>query len=156
MFYTDNMVKNNTNSFTPASLACARGLQSLKKAAANIADHAEASEKSIEKYLVEQAEANGLLCLKYSNPNMVGYPDRLLVLPGGSVVWVELKSKGRKPTKIQQMRIAGLRNRGHYVWVIDNRKSIDELFAKYHEWVEVHKEHLTNRGVYELAKNTLA
>lgn len=150
------MAKNNTNSFTPASLACARGLQSLKKAAANIADHAEASEKSIEKYLVEQAEANGLLCLKYSNPNMVGYPDRLLVLPGGSVVWVELKSKGRKPTKIQQMRIAGLRNSGHYVWVIDNRKSIDELFAKYHEWVEVHKEHLTNRGVYELAKNTLA
>lgn len=156
MFYTDNMEKNNLNSHTPASLACARGSQSLKKAAANIADHADVSEKSIERYLVEQAKQNGLPCLKYSNPNMVGYPDRLLVLPGGSVVWVELKSKGRKPTKIQQMRIAGLRNRGHYVWVIDNRKSIDELFAKYHEWVEVHKEHLTNRGVYELAKNTLA
>lgn len=150
------MAKNNTNSFTPASLACARGSQSLKKAAANIADHAEVSEKSIEKYLVEQAEANGLLCLKYSNPNMVGYPDRLLVLPGGSVVWVELKSKGRKPTKIQQMRIAGLRNRGHYVWVIDNRKSIDNLMEKYREWIETYKEHLTKRGIYELAKNGLA
>lgn len=127
-----------------------------KKQITNLTDHAEVSEKAIEKYLTEQAEANGLLCLKYSNPNMVGYPDRLLVLPGGSVVWVELKSIGRKPTKIQQMRIAGLRNRGHYVWVIDNRKSIDELFAKYREWVEVHKGHLTNRGVYELAKNSLA
>ena len=150
------MAKNNTNSFTPASLARTRGLQSLKKAAANIADHTEVSEKAIEKYLIEQAEANGLLCLKYSNPNMVGYPDRLLVLPGGSVVWVELKSKGRKPTKIQQMRIAGLRNRGHYGWVIDNRKSVDDLFAKYRKWVEVYKGHLTNRGVYELAKNSLA
>lgn len=150
------MGKNNINSCTPASLACARGIQSLKKTAANIADHAEVSEKAIEKYLTEQAEANGLLCLKYSNPNMVGYPDRLLVLPGGSVVWVELKSKGRKPTKIQQVRIAGLRNRGHYVWVIDNRKSIDRLMEKYREWIEAYKEHLTNRGVYELAKNGLA
>ena len=150
------MGKNNINSCTPASLACARGIQSLKKTAANIADHAEVSEKAIEKYLTEQAEANGLLCLKYSNPNMVGYPDRLLVLPGGSVIWVELKSKGRKPTKIQQVRIAGLRNRGHYVWVIDNRKSIDSLMEKYREWIEMHKEHLTNRGVYELAKNGLA
>lgn len=149
------MEKNNINSCTPASLACARGSQSLKNAAANIADHAEVSEKAIEKYLTEQAEANGLLCLKYSNSNMVGYPDRLLVLPGGSVIWVELKSKGRKPTKIQQIRIAGLRNRGHYVWIIDNRKSVDSLIEKYREWVETHKEYLTNRGVYELAKNGL-
>lgn len=87
---------------------------------------------------------------------MVGYPDRLLVLPGGSVIWVELKSKGRKPTKIQQIRIAGLRTRGHYVWIIDNRKSVDSLIEKYREWVETHKEYLTNRGVYELAKNGLA
>ncbi|WP_290100554.1 hypothetical protein [uncultured Muribaculum sp.] len=150
------MYKNSTNPCAPVSLACARGSQSLKKAASNIADYAEVSEKAIEKYLIEQAEANGLLCLKYSNPNMVGYPDRLLVLPGGSVVWVELKSNGRKPTKIQQIRIAGLRNRGHYVWVIDNRKSVDNLMEKYREWIETHKEHLTKRGVYELAKNGLA
>lgn len=127
-----------------------------KKQITNLTDHAEVSEKSIEKYLTEQAETNGLLCLKYSNPNMVGYPDRLLVLPGGSVIWVELKSKGRKPTKIQQVRIAGLRNRGHYVWVIDNRKSVDSLIEQYRKWIEMHKEYLTIRGVYELAKNGLA
>ena len=156
MLYSTYIVKNNTNPSTPASLARTRGIQSIKKAAANIANHAEVSEKAIEKYLIEQAEANGLLCLKYSNPNMVGYPDRLLVLPGSSVIWVELKSKGRKPTKIQQIRIAGLRNRGHYVWVIDNRKSVDYLIEKYREWVETHKVFLTTRGVYELAKNGLS
>ena len=127
-----------------------------KRSIENITHHADVSEKAIERYLVEQAKQNGLLCLKYSNPNMVGYPDRLLVLPGGSVVWVELKSKGRKPTKIQQIRIAELRNRGHYVWVIDNRKSVDNLIEKYHEWVETHKAYLINRGVYELAKNSLS
>lgn len=127
MFYTDNMEKNSLNSHTPASLACARGSQSLTKAAANIADHAEVSEKAIERYLVEQAKQNGLLCLKYSNPNMVGYPDRLLVLPGGGVVWVELKSKGRKPTKVQQIRMSELTGMGHLVKVIDNKADIDEL-----------------------------
>ncbi|MBP3514391.1 MAG: VRR-NUC domain-containing protein [Elusimicrobiaceae bacterium] len=121
------MEKNSLNSHTPASLACARGSQSLKKAAANIADHAEVSEKAIERHLVEQAKQNGLLCLKYSNPNMVGYPDRLLVLPGGGVVWVELKSKGRKPTKIQQIRMGELTGMGHLVEVIDNKVDIDKL-----------------------------
>lgn len=150
------MKKNNINSSTPASLACARGSHSLKKAASNIVDHAEVSEKTIEKYLAKRAAEYGLLCLKYSNPNMVGYPDRLIVLPGNAVIWVELKSKGKKPTKVQQLRITDLRNRGHYVWVIDSREMVDELFAKYREWIETYKEHLTKRGVYELAKNGLA
>lgn len=93
----------------------------------NITLHAEVSEKAIERYLVEQAKLNGLPCLKYSNPNMVGYPDRLLVLPGGGVIWVELKSRGRKPTKIQQLRMAELSEMGHTVRVIDNKADIDEL-----------------------------
>lgn len=100
-----------------------------KKDLSHITHHADVSEKAIERYLVEQAKQNGLLCLKYSNPNMVGYPDRLLVLPGGGVVWVELKSKGRKPTKIQQMRMAELTGMGHLVKVIDNKADIDDLIA---------------------------
>lgn len=98
-----------------------------KRSIENLTHHADVSEKAIERYLVEQAKQNGLLCLKYSNPNIVGYPDRLLVLPGGGVVWVELKSKGRKPTKIQQIRIAELIGMGHLVKVIDNKADIDEL-----------------------------
>lgn len=98
-----------------------------KRSIENLTHHADVSEKAIEQYLVEQAKQNGLLCLKYSNPNMVGYPDRLLVLPGGGVVWVELKSKGRKPAKIQQIRIAELIGMGHLVKVIDNKADIDEL-----------------------------
>lgn len=98
-----------------------------KRSIENLTHHADVSEKAIERYLVDQAKQNGLLCLKYSNPNMVGYPDRLLVLPGGGVVWVELKSKGRKPAKIQQIRIAELIGMGHLVKVIDNKADIDEL-----------------------------
>lgn len=98
-----------------------------KRSIENITHHADVSEKAIERYLVEQAKQNGLPCLKYSNPNMVGYPDRLLVLRGGSVIWVELKSKERKPTKIQQMRMSELTGMGHLVKVIDNKADIDKL-----------------------------
>lgn len=98
-----------------------------KRSIENLTHHADVSEKSIERYLVEQAKQNGLLCLKYSNPNMIGYPDRLLVLPGGRVIWVELKSKGRKPTKIQQIRMSELTGMGHLVEVIDNKADIDKL-----------------------------
>lgn len=97
------------------------------KSIENLTRHADFSEKAIERYLVDMAKQNGLLCLKYSNANMVGYPDRLLVLPGGGVVWVELKSKGRKPTRIQQLRMAELSAMGHEVKVIDNKADIDKL-----------------------------
>lgn len=98
-----------------------------KKRIENITRHSEISEKAIERYLVEQAKLYGLLCLKYSNPNMTGYPDRLLVLPDGRVVWVELKSKGRRPTKLQKLRHNELSEMGHLVRVIDNKPEIDEL-----------------------------
>lgn len=101
----------------------------MDKKIKNLTHHAEVSEKAIERYLNQKAAEHGLPCLKYSNPNMVGYPDRLLVLPGGAVIWVELKSKGRKPTKIQQMRIAELIRLGQIVKVIDNKTDIDNLFA---------------------------
>lgn len=98
-----------------------------KRSIENITCHADVSEKSIERYLVEQVSQIGLICLKYSNPNMVGYPDRLLVIPGGCVIWVELKSRGRKPSRIQQLRMAQLSGLGHTVRVIDNKADVDEL-----------------------------
>lgn len=117
---------NTKHENTGVYRVCARPT-TPKKSAENIANYSEVSEKSIEKYLTKRATELGLLCLKYSNPNMVGYPDRLLVLPGGGVIWVELKSKGRKPTKIQQVRVAELSDMGHTVRVIDNKADIDEL-----------------------------
>ncbi|GEM_PF-1518408 len=127
MLYSDKIQKKSTNPHTPVCLARTRGLQSLRRSIDNIANHAEVSEKAIEKYLVKRAAEHGVPCLKYSNPNVVGYPDRLLVIPGGGVVWVELKSKGGKPTKIQQLRMAELSEMGHAVYVIDNKADVDEL-----------------------------
>lgn len=95
----------------------------------NITRHSEVSEKAIEKYLVEQVKAIGGICLKYSNANMVGYPDRVVCLHGGRTVWVELKSRGKRPTKVQVIRQGELVSLGHEVHTIDNKQSIDELIS---------------------------
>lgn len=99
----------------------------MKRNVENIVRHSEVSEKAIEAYLNKRAKESGLLCLKYSNSNVTGYPDRLVCIPGGVVIWVELKSKGKKPTKLQQIRHDELRGIGHLVKVIDNKADIDEL-----------------------------
>ena len=99
----------------------------MDKKIENIVRHADVSEKAIEAYLVRRVKDLGGVCLKYSNPGVVGYPDRVVLLPGGFVVWVELKSKGRKPNRVQQLRIGQLREMGHNVAVVDGKDQVDVL-----------------------------
>lgn len=99
----------------------------MDKKIENIVRHADVSEKAIEAYLVRKVKDMGGVCLKYSNPGVVGYPDRVVLLPGGLVVWVELKSKGKKPNRAQQLRIDQLRTMGHNVAVVDSKDQVDVL-----------------------------
>lgn len=101
----------------------------MKKSIENIVRHSEVSEKAIEAYLNKRCKENGLLCLKYSNANVTGYPDRLVCCINGKVIWVELKSKGKKPTKLQEIRHQELRDLDHKVWVISSKSEVDELIG---------------------------
>lgn len=92
-----------------------------------ITNHALTSEKALERYLVQRIKSLGGVCLKYSNPGMVGYPDRICLLPGGRTVWIELKSKGEKPTTLQRLRHGQLSAIGHTVHICDSRESIDSI-----------------------------
>lgn len=88
----------------------------------------EKSEKYIERYLVRRVEALGGICLKYSNMNQTGYPDRLCLLPGGITLWVELKSKGCHPSRLQEIRFLEMKAIGHPVYVCDSIESVNNLF----------------------------
>ena len=99
--------------------------RSLNRAAQRIAAHGKTSEKAIEAYLRRRVEAEGGICLKYSNPNQVGYPDRAVLLPGGVTVWVELKSTGEKPSKLQRERFREMESIGHSVAVLDSKEAVD-------------------------------
>lgn len=96
-----------------------------------IVKHAEVSEKAIERYLSECVKELGGTCLKYSNPGMAGYPDRICLLPGGVTIWVELKSKDGELKAIQKIRIDQLRKLGHTVHVCSSKAAIDEVLKPY-------------------------
>ena len=101
--------------------------RSLNRAAQRIAAHGKTSEKAIEAYLRRRVEAEGGICLKYSNPNQVGYPDRAVLLPGGMTLWVELKSTGEKPSKLQRERFREMESIGHSVTVLDSKEAVDRF-----------------------------
>ena len=92
-----------------------------------ITRHSETSEKAIEAYLVRRVKEMGGICLKYSNPNMAGYPDRICVMPGGRTLWVELKSEGEKPRPLQLARMDSLKRRGHKVYTVSSREGVDSI-----------------------------
>lgn len=52
-----------------------------------------------------------------------GWPDYLVVLPGGRSLWIEFKRPGAKPTKLQAHRMALLAALGHACIVVDDAKA---------------------------------
>ena len=91
-------------------------------------------ERGIERRLVEAVKRAGGICPKLVSPGSAGMPDRLALLPGGLVVFVEVKRPGEKPTNLQAYRHGQLRRLGMRVCVLDDPTQIEkELFdAKVH------------------------
>jgi len=57
-------------------------------------------ERDIEKKYKKKIEEAGGMCLKLSSQYFSGLPDRLVILPGGEIYFIEFKS----PTGILSMR----------------------------------------------------
>lgn len=85
------------------------------------------NEKLIEKKLREAIRKLGGKALKFSSPYETGYPDRLILMPGGKVFWVELKTTGKKPTEKQLLRQTELRNLGFVSEVIDSEEGLNKF-----------------------------
>ena len=76
------------------------------------------SEKLVERTLYNYTKEKGGLCIKLLTAFFQGLPDRLVLLPGGKVIFVELKTTGEKPRKIQVIVMDKLRKLGFSVYVI--------------------------------------
>ena len=81
-------------------------------------------ESQIEKAFVAGVKKYGGLDLKFVSPGTAGVPDRLVLLPGGRVCFVELKAPGRKLSPKQVKMAKRLESFGHKVWVIDGPEMI--------------------------------
>ena len=93
------------------------------------------SEKDLERRLNREIKQMGGKSVKVYNPWDVGFPDRMLLMPGGRVVFVELKSTGERPRAIQRVKHEKLRALGYEVRVIDNfvelKQFINEIQTAY-------------------------
>jgi hypothetical protein len=88
-------------------------------------------ESDLEKYLVATVTRNGGVTRKVSWVGRRGAPDRLVLFPGGHLIWVELKAPGQKPTRQQAHEHAGLRIMGQDVRVVDSADAIDAIITDY-------------------------
>ena len=85
------------------------------------------SEKAIERKLVEMCKEYGALCIKLLTYQFTGLPDRMCLFPNGVLVFVELKSTGEKPRKIQLAVHKKLKELGFRVEVIDKIEDVESL-----------------------------
>jgi hypothetical protein len=83
------------------------------------------SEKAIERALAAAVKERLGLCIKLTSPQFTGLPDRICLMPGGRVVFCELKSSGQKPTARQLFVHGQLRQLGFKVFVIDSKEQIN-------------------------------
>ena len=81
-------------------------------------------EKNIEQKFLTAVKAVGGVAVKFVSPGLDGMPDRLALLPGGKMAFVEVKAPGKKPRPIQEARHRMLRRLGFRVYVLDDEKQI--------------------------------
>lgn len=79
-------------------------------------------ERDIEKWLRQKIEQMGGIALKFTSPGNDGVPDRIAILPGGQVWFIELKNTGEKPRAIQEWQIERLRKLGCNVALITGKQ----------------------------------
>lgn len=84
-------------------------------------------ESEIEKALVRHVKRLGGLCEKFTSPQNAGVPDRIITLPGGRIIFVELKAPGKKLRPLQQLDHARRIALGCKVLVIDNMEKIHAI-----------------------------
>ncbi|MCM8710823.1 VRR-NUC domain-containing protein [Clostridium sp. SYSU_GA19001] len=82
-------------------------------------------ESKIEKALKNKVEEMGGMALKFVSPGMAGIPDRIVLIPKGSVVFIELKAPGKKLRPLQLKRKSQLELLGFKVYIIDSLQGID-------------------------------
>lgn len=93
------------------------------------------NEADIERYLVARALAYHAVVRKVAWPGRRGAPDRVVMLPNGRVVWVELKAPGLAATfpnnaheRQQDREHRRMRRVGQSVYVADSYAGVDRVF----------------------------
>jgi hypothetical protein len=83
-------------------------------------------ERDIERWLVKSVEALGGKAYKFVSPGRAGVADRIVVLPGGAVWFVEVKAPGGRLSPLQRVFAQDMERLGQrYVCVWDREQVND-------------------------------
>ncbi|EFB2576639.1 VRR-NUC domain-containing protein [Escherichia coli] len=83
-------------------------------------------ESLIEKHLVAEVKKAGGVAFKFVSPGRRSVPDRIVLLPGGRLVFVECKAPGKAPRADQLREHERLRELGFTVVELDS-KNLEEI-----------------------------
>lgn len=79
-------------------------------------------ESQVEQVFVDAMVTMGITTLKLNLVYNRGWPDRLIILPNGRVIFIELKRPGGTLEPLQKHRHEQLENLGHDVKTFDDAK----------------------------------
>src|SRR5262245_8426466 len=98
------------------------------------------SERTVENYLVARVEESGGIAEKTTSPGRRGYFDRVIVLPGGHVIFCEVKKpSGSHTAAHQKARHERYKSLGATVTIVKTLADVDRLIDVWASQ-DVHKE----------------
>lgn len=84
-------------------------------------------ERDIERRFRDLIRKAGGMALKLVCPGFDGMPDRIVLMPGGRILFAEIKRPGAVPGPLQAARHRMLRDMGFQVFVIDSLELAEEV-----------------------------
>lgn len=85
-------------------------------------------ESAVESHLRIETEKRGGMCVKFIPDFKRGFPDRIVMLPGGVIAWVETKRpEGGRVSPAQRVAHELLRRLGQQVYIVWTKADGDAL-----------------------------
>lgn len=94
------------------------------------------TEATIEARLTREVKHMGGVAYKFVSPGTAGVPDRLVVLPGGRVLFVELKTDTGRLSPGQRVQLDRLRSLGAEAHVVRGKAGVDTFLVRCRELVK--------------------
>ena len=100
-------------------------------------------ERDIEKKMLNAVRKMGGEAFKWVSPGNDGVPDRIVMLPGGRLIFVELKADRGRLSPVQKIQIRRIQKLGQDVEVVQGMDGLEEFLAALRKEVVPYEVHTT-------------
>lgn len=88
-------------------------------------------ERDIEKLFRDEIKRAGGKAYKFTSPGNDGVPDRIVMLPDGRIVFVELKTDTGKLSKLQELQCRQIAELGQTVRILHGLAEVRDFFLEF-------------------------